>query len=338
MKKYKLFAALCIMVVGLFLLTGCPAPQEEAQEEEPAAEPQFFDLGGGPSGGSFAAFAAALSEVINDDLADLVNLTPTGTAGSSENIVFVSDGEIDLGLADGMSLYRAFSGIAPFEGTPHENLRAIGLVTFATLHFVTMADSGIETIEDLAGRRVAVGTVGSATEQNIMAVTDFLGIWDEMQKEQLLGGDAVTALQDGHVDAFGWSATHPHGSIEDLTTLHEIRVLDSLTSAKAAGFFDEYPFFWEGVIPAGTYGIPADVPVVLSGLYLFAHKDLDADLVYAMTKLIYESNERLTGIHAHFKNATLDNAVTGLAIPLHAGAQRFFEEAGLEIPEAIQTR
>lgn len=333
MKKYKLFLMVCVMIAGLFLLVGCPAPQEEEKE---AAEPQFFALGGGPSGGSFAAFAAALSEVINDDLAELVNVTPSGTAGAGENIVFVNRREVDLGIADGMSLYRAFSGVAPYEGDPHENLRAIGLITFGTLHFVTLADSGIEKIEDLAGRTVATGTVGSATEQTIQVATELLGFWDEMKKENLLGGDAITALQDGHVDAFGWTAPHPHGAIEDLSTLHEVKVLDTLTSLKAAGFFDQYPFFWEGVIPAGTYGIPADVPVTLSGLYLFAHKDLDADLVYEMTKLIYESTERLTGIHAHLKHAVLDNAITGLAIPLHPGAQRFFEEAGLQVPDTIQ--
>lgn len=299
----------------------------------------FISFAGGPPGGSFYPAAAAIATFLGDKLPG-VNVTVESSGGSGENIRLVNRMESDMAVAFAPDLHFGYYGEEDFAGTPQTNLRAIGLLFWGYGHLVTLPESGIRTVWDREGKRLAIGGAGTGSALTGERYFGHLGLLDRMTVSYLGGNAASTALKDGHVDAYNWHTGAPNAATLDTVATHRIVMLDLAAPAMESGFLEKYPFYAVGEIPAGTYeGVDEPVPTILTGTYWFVHKDVPEDLVYEMVRLAYsdEGYAHMVQTFAPLRDMTPDQALLGITIPLHPGAQRYWEEVGLDIPESIRT-
>ncbi|HSQ13628.1 MAG TPA: TAXI family TRAP transporter solute-binding subunit [Candidatus Deferrimicrobium sp.] len=295
---------------------------------------------GGPPSGVFGIFATGIGTYLSKNVPNL-DVSVTATGGSVENIRRVNGGEAEMGLSFASDVHEAYFGQEQFKGKPLTNIRAVGLVFFGVAHAITYADSGIRSVEDLAGKRVAVGTPGSGTFASAERVFRSLGVWDKITRIPLLGAQAGEAMSDGKADAFFWTGPEPDRVTMEAATKKPVRAIDIYTPATKTDFFKQYPYFARYVFPAGSYkGITEDTSTVGIPVIWYVNKDLSAPLVQKITEAAYnkDGNAHMLKVHAGSKDMVPQRALQGVTFPLHKGAEDHWRAAGLQIPEAIRTK
>lgn len=300
----------------------------------------FVGFAGGPPGGSFFPVAGAIATYSEQHIPNL-SVSVEGSGGSGENIRLVSNGDAGMGIAFAGDLHTGYFGQEDFAGAPQTNLRAVGMVFWSYGHVVTLRRSGIRSVADLENKRVALGGTGTGSALTGERFFRHLGLLQGMRTSYLGGTVASAALKDGQIDAYNWHSGAPNSAVLDTLATHEVTLLDLATPARESGFLNAYPFYALGEIPAGTYtGVTEPVPTLLAGTYWFVHRNVPDEIVYEMTRLAYsdEGHRHMVQSFRPLVEMTREQALRGLTIPLHPGAQRFWEEVGLEIPERIRAR
>lgn len=295
---------------------------------------------GGPPSGVFGIFATGIGTYLSKSVPNL-DVSVTATGGSVENIRRVNGGEAEMGLSFASDVHEAYFGQEQFKGKPLTNIRAVGLVFFGVAHAITYADSGIRSVEDLAGKRVAVGTPGSGTFASAERVFRSLGVWDKITRIPLLGAQAGEAMSDGKADAFFWTGPEPDRVTMEAATKKPIRAIDIYTPAAKTDFFKQYPYFARYVFPAGSYkGITEDTSTVGIPVIWYVNKDLSAPLVQKITEAAYnkDGNAHMLKVHAGSKDMVPQRALQGVTFPLHKGAEDHWRAGGLQIPDPIRTK
>jgi TRAP transporter TAXI family solute receptor len=295
---------------------------------------------GGPPAGVFGIFATGIGTYLSRNVPNL-DVSVTATGGSVENIRRVNAGEAEMGLSFASDVHEAYFGQEQFKGKPLTNFRAVGLVFFGVAHAITFADSGIRTVEDLAGKRVAVGTPGSGTFASAERVFRSLGVWDKIQRVPLLGAQAGEAMSDGKADAFFWTGPEPDRVTMEAATKKPIRAIDIYTPASKTDFFKQFPYFARYMFPANSYkGITEDTATVGIPVIWYVNKDVPAPLVQKMTEAAYnkDGNAHMLKVHAGSKDMVAQRALQGVTFPLHKGAEDHWRAAGIQIPEAIRAK
>lgn len=295
---------------------------------------------GGPPAGVFGIFATGIGTYLNRAVAE-VDISVAATGGSTENVRRLHAKDAELGLAFSSDVHEAYNGLEIFQGTRHTNLRALGLVFNGASHVVTFQDSGIRTAADLAGKRVAVGTPGSGTFATAERVFRAIGIWDRITRVPLLGAAASAALQDGRVDAFFFTGPFPDRGTIEAAMAKPIRLLDAYTPAVAAGFLRQFPYYSRFNFPPGGYpGVTEAVPALGVPLLWVAHVDVPASLVQTIVAAAYsaQGHDYMLRVHAAAADMRPRQALGGITIPLHRGAEAYWRSVGLEIPDAIRAR
>jgi TRAP transporter TAXI family solute receptor len=295
---------------------------------------------GGPPAGVFGIFATGIGTYLSKNVPNL-DISVTATGGSVENIRRVNSGEAEMGLSFASDVHEAYFGQEQFKGKPLTNFRSVGLVFFGVAHAITFADSGIRTVEDLAGKRVAVGTPGSGTFASAERVFRSLGVWDKIQRVPLLGAQAGEAMSDGKADAFFWTGPEPDRVTMEAATKKPIRAIDIYTPATKTDFFKQFPYFARYVFPANSYrGITEDTSTVGIPVIWYVNKDVPAGLVQKMTEAAYnkEGNAHMSKVHAGSKDMNPQRALQGVTFPLHKGAEDHWRAAGIQIPDAIRAK
>src|SRR5512134_1746792 len=268
-----------------------------------AAEAQKVDritFVGGPPAGVFGIFATGIGTYLSKSVPGL-DVTVTATGGSVENIRRVNGGEAEMGLSFASDVHEAYHGLEQFKGKPLTNIRAVGLVFFGVAHAITFADSGIRTVEDLAGKRVAVGTPGSGTFASAERVFRSLGVWDKINRIPLLGAQAGEAMSDGKADAYFWTGPEPDRVTMEAATKKPVRAIDIYTPATKTDFFKQYPYFARYVFAANSYkGITEDTPTVGIPVIWYVQRELSPALVQRMTEAAYnkDGNAHMLKVHA----------------------------------------
>lgn len=252
--------------------------------------------------------------------------------GSVDNVNAIVSGLRNSGFAQSDVAYWAYTGTGTMEGQePAENLRTIAALFEEHIHLVALADSGIDSVEDLAGKRVSLDEPGSGTYVDAGLILDANGLSvDDVSAEALKGNAASEALRNGKIDAFFVVAGYPTGSLVELASAEDIKLVP-ISGDGAESLTEEYGFFARSSVPEGTYeGVPATETVAV-GAQWFTSAEEDAELIYAITKALWNDNSRklLDVGHAKGKTITLDTALNGVGVPLHEGAERFYKEAGL---------
>jgi TRAP transporter TAXI family solute receptor len=342
---------LALLLVFLFVLSavlvGCSTPgdtgqpEQEAEETPAPAQKMQINIITGSTGGTYFALGGAMANTWNEFL-DNVQVTSQPGGASVESINRVHAGEVELGMAMNNIADDAWNGKGAFPAK-QQNFRAIGVIYPEVYQGVALKGSGITTIEECKGKRVAVGPVGSGTVVMTETVFTEAGMSLDDVKAAYDGfGDAASKMKDGHLDAAFNVLAVPAAAIQDIMTAREIEVIeikdDLYQKVKA-----KYPFFSQYVIPAGTYGNAEDKLTINCVAALYVAPDMPEDVVYDITKVWFEKSAHTAAAHgaaqwltdeiaAGNKNVMID----GITTPLHPGAYKYFTEIGLDIPDMIK--
>ena len=305
-----------------------------------AQKTERLNFVGGPPSGVFGIFATGIGTYLSKTVPNL-DVSVTATGGSVENIRRVNGGEAEMGLSFASDVHEAYFGQEQFKGKPLTNFRAVGLVFFGVAHAITYADSGIRTVQDLAGKRVAVGTPGSGTFASAERVFRSLGVWDKIDRIPLLGAQAGEAMSDGKADAFFWTGPEPDRVTMEAATKKPIRAIDIYTPATKTDFFKQYPYFARYVFTVNSYkGITEETATVGIPVIWYVNKDLSPALVQRITEAAYNKagNAHMLQVHAGSKDMVPQKALQGVTFPLHKGAEDHWRAAGIKIPDAIRAK
>jgi uncharacterized protein len=293
------------------------------------AQQQFVTVLTGGQAGIYYPLGVALANIIGKDVPN-VRATAQVTRASAENLNLLQAGRGELALTLADSLSDAWQGNAE-AGFPNklDRLRTVSATYNNYIQIVASADSGIRTLADLKGKRVSVGAARSGTELNARAVFRAAGLTyqDLSRVEYLPFGESVELIKNRQLDATLQSAGLGVASIRDLATAVRI-VMIPVPADVIAKIGDAA--YQASVIPAGTYeGQTADVPTAAIPNFLVTHSGVSEELVYRMTKAMYENIDTLYAAHNAARVIKRENAATGSPVPLHPGAERYYREVGV---------
>jgi len=301
----------------------------------PAIAQTQLSVATGGTGGVYFPMGGGVAEVINTHV-DGYAATAEVTGASVENMGLIATGDADMGLGLADTVRQAYTGTGRFDGNELSMLRAMASMYANMIQIVTLEESGITSLQDLVGKRVSVGAPGSGTEVNAQIILDANGItYDDIDAQRLNFNETADALANGDVDAGFWSVGAPTSSILNLSTTHDIAILE-LSEDEFAAAMAAQPLFARTTLMAGTYeGVP-DTSVLGAANVMTVSSEMNEDLVYAITRAIFENIEDLRAIHPAANQTTVDFTLSATPIPLHPGAIRYYEEAGATVPDALR--
>jgi TRAP transporter TAXI family solute receptor len=216
--------------------------------------------------------------------------------------------------------------------TPLQNVRAVVSLYPEHVQLITAASSNIKTVNDLKGKRVGIGAPGSGVEGDVQAIFQVAGLKYEDMKVDFLDFAATTnRFKDNQIDAGFVVAGYPTASVMDLAASKDISLL-SFDDALLAELSKAHPYFVPDTIPAGTYaGIntATKTPAVMA--ILVTHDKVSEDVIYNFLKGMFANIKDVHASHAQGKAINLETALSGLTVPLHPGAAKFFKEKGMKV-------
>jgi len=249
--------------------------------------------------------------------------------GSVENIRRVNKGGAAFGIAYSGDTYLARNGLLSNDSTRYSNVMAVAYLYGAPAQLITRSDIGIESVRDLAGKRVAVGAAGSGAAASAQRYFTALGLWEKMKVVFIGYSKAAEALVDKDIDAFWILTGFPNPAARKAADSAGIKILDTWQAGEEAGLFKHFPFNTPVTIPAGTYrGIDQEVNTFQDSALWIAGKQADQKIVYQALSDIFtpESLDYLVTVQSAARSMTLDHALTGIVTPVHFGAIRFWTE------------
>lgn len=293
------------------------------------AQQQFVTVLTGGTSGVYYPLGVALSKVYGDNIPN-VRASVQSTKASAENLNLLQAGRGEVAFSLGDAVSDAWKGNeeAGFK-SKLDKLRGLAGIYNNYIQIVASADSGIKSLADLKGKRVSVGAPRSGTELNARAIFRGAGLsYSDLGKvEYLPFGESVELIKNRQLDATLQSAGLGVASIRDLANSVNIVVIPVPADVVASIGDAAYQ---PAVIPANTYqGQTADVPTAAIRNILVTHSGVPEDVVYQMTKSMFEHLDQLTAAHAAAKAIKAQGAADGLPLPLHPGAERYYREAGL---------
>ena len=315
----KIFAAGAVLAAMVVLFTGCNGNSDVEGKK-------FLNIGTGGTAGTYYPIGGAMAEILNKEIPGM-SASAQSTGASVANVNMLGDGTIDLATVQNDIAYYAANGTEMFVDKKVDGLKGIASLYPETCQFVTLRSSGIKSLAELKGKRVAVGAVGSGVEANVRQILAAYGVtYDDIDAQYLSFAEGANALKDGNVDVAVLTAGYPTASVQDIASQNPVRLLpveDKIADALIA----QYPFYTKTVIPAGTYaGFDEAVPSVSVMAMLVAGPTVNADLGYRVTKALFSNLDRLQAAHAVGKQITKDTAKAGMSLPMNEGAEKYFNE------------
>jgi len=298
--------------------------------DDAGASPVFLSFGTAPPGGAFFVVGSALAEVVNEaGVAQRFSVTAEATSGSQENIRRLATGELDFALSNAAVTYFAGRGTEGWDRA--YPVRSVMTLAPNVALFVTPADSGIESIDDLRGKRVTVGPAGAGFEYFVAPLLAAHGVnYDDFSPLNATQQGAVDMLTDGSSDAAFLGGAVPTASITQASASMDIRFLPFGDAAKQQ-LVDDFLFFRPATIPSETYRNQAEPfeGLDVGSMHLIASADASDDLVYTVTRLLYENRERVVEKHAAGRAINSSNVIRDTGTEFHPGAIRFYQEIGI---------
>ncbi|MGE6580820.1 TAXI family TRAP transporter solute-binding subunit [Vreelandella aquamarina] len=300
------------------------------------ASAQQLSIATGGTGGVYYPIGGGFAEMINNHI-DGAQATAEVTGASVENMGLIMRGDADLALVLADTAYQAYTGTGDFEGRQIENTRALASVYPNAVQLVTLAESDIHSIADLAGKRVSVGAPGSGTELNARALLEANGVsYSDFTPQRLNFNETADAIRDGDIDAGFWSVGPPTSSILNLAATRDIRLI-GLSDEEIANAQEVEAVFAPYELAAGMYdGMDEAVQTIGIPNVLVVNSDMDEELAYQLTQLLFENTDELIAVHPAANDTTVEFTMNSTPVPLHPGALRYFEEVGAEIPDRLR--
>jgi TRAP transporter TAXI family solute receptor len=296
------------------------------------AQERFITIGTGGQTGVYFVVGQSICRLVNRGTAEHnLKCTAPSTGGSIANINAIKAGDMDMGVAQSDWQFHAYNGSSQFEGDGFDKLRAVFSVHGEPFTVVARADSGVETFDDLFGKRVNVGNPGSGQRATMDVVLNAMGKSDAdfALASELKPAEQSAALGDNKVDAIIYTVGHPNGSIQEATSTVDARLV-SVTGEAIDKLVSENPYYAKAIIPGGLYsGNDADVETFGVKATFVTSADVADDVVYTVVKAVFDNFERFKGLHPAFANLTEESMISeGLSAPLHPGAEQYYRERG----------
>jgi len=317
------------------VLAACGGGKNESEGEKGgesnagkggAEKPEFISIVTGGTGGTYFPLGGSFAKIISDETGIKANAETSGA--SAENMNTLKDGNAEIAFTQTDIASYAINGKLMFEGAAVDNVSAIGTLYPETIQIVTTAKSGIKSVEDLKGKKVSVGAPGSGTAANAEQILEIHGLTlDDIKKQDLSFDESTSGIQDGTIDAAFVTAGTPTGAVEGLSATEDV-VIVPITQEKIDALIEKYPYYIKEEIPAGTYKLADAVTSVAVQAMLVVANSLDDETVYEITKAIFENTDQVT--HAKAKLIKAENALNGVGIEVHPGAQKYFDEKGIK--------
>jgi TRAP transporter TAXI family solute receptor len=317
MRLYSILAVAAVVAVG--------TTSASAQEK-------FITIGTGGQTGVYYVVGQSICRLVNRGSAEHnLKCTAPSTGGSIANINAIKAGDMDMGVAQSDWQFHAFNGSSEFEGAGYDDLRAVFSVHPEPFTVVARADAGIETFDDLKGKRVNIGNPGSGQRATMEVVLDAMGwsVDDFSLASELKPAEQSAALGDNKVDAIIYTVGHPNGSIQEATTTVDA-LLVPVDGPAIESLIAERPYYAAATIPGGMYsGNDADVNTFGVKATFVTSASVDDETVYQVVKAVFDNFDRFKGLHPAFANLTEEEMISqGLSAPLHPGAERYYKERG----------
>lgn len=251
------------------------------------------------------------------------------TGGSVANVKSVETGLMDMALSQADVAYWSYYGTGAFEGDkPRDTLRAIANLFPESIHVIARADSGIETLQDLKGKRVSIGGPGSGSRIDARLILTAYGLrFSEMTLLEMELEPSTDAMAAGEIDAFFLVSGAPALAVQDLAERTELTFvpIDGPIADKLSKIF---PFFTKGTIPLGVYGANAATDTLDVGAVLLVRDDMPDDLAYGITRALWHPNTAPLFANGHPRARFMNpgRATKGIGFKLHPGARRYYVE------------
>lgn len=318
---------LLIGTAAALLLTGCGSTGGESSVGEEHLT--VLTIGTADSGGTMYAVGSAIAQAITEGESSIkINLG--ASTGSTMNVRGLAAGEIDLGLVSGDVAYAAYHGEDVFT-QPVESLRAVAAIYVSTSNWLALKSLGVEYVHDLVGKRIGVGPQESTTELSARTAVKVLGL--DQNGTQLVNcglGDGARMVGQGELDAIHGFTGAPVGGLMELAQEQPCTLL-KYTQEELDAILEQNQSYVHTVIPAGTYeGQTEDVDTFGVKCLLCVNESMPDLMVYQLTQEIWAATKRLVKEHPSLEKMEDRNFVCqDLPIPLHPGAQEFYEDQGV---------
>lgn len=300
----------------------------------PPSSPHKYSVAAGSVGGTFYLMGGGVAQIINKQLPDYFMFTSETTGGGTANMELLQAGDAELGIVNTSSLYESLRGEAEWtNGQIYDKIRGAAALYPTYFTCYTMESSGINSLSDLNGKKVGLGSKGMSMDSVMRQFFDDMGIVPAQIHNDGHAATA-TALGDGVIDAAITFSYPPFAAINELESTNSLKFI-GMTSEEQAYFLDKYDFYKADELPANSYkGNPEGVKGVSEYTTLVTTTEVSADEVYLMVKALYENQADLIAVHKSAENMTTEN-VLKFNIPLHAGVVRYLKEVGIDVPAEL---
>ncbi len=309
---------ICLLVTtSLLLLSGCGG--------------QRMMMGTGGTSGTYYAFGGVLAQYMKE-YTDY-SVTAVSTAASKANIQSIGDGDYQIGFTQSDVMSYAWEGSRSFEEDgPSNDFRVLGALYAETVQLITMKDD-IKSVSDLKGRSVSIGEPGSGVYFNAMDVLEGAGLSvDDIKPQYQSFDDSKEALKDGQIDAAFIVAGAPTSAITELATTNGVNLIP-IDGELRDNIMSICPYYTPMQIPEGTYpGQDKPIETITIKATLIVDADLDDECVYNLTAAVFDHTEAIAKENAKGEELSVENATSGINVPFHKGAARYYEEHGVSVP------
>ena len=325
-KAGRIVGLVLTLALAVSLLSGCGQSKER------------LTFGTGGTAGTYYSYGGVLAQYITNNTN--VKVTAVSTGGSKANLQSVQDGDFQLGFVQSDVMAYAWDGVRAFEqdGATHD-FRTLGGLYFTEPYYesglmaiVGKNNDSIKGLEDLKGKSVSIGAANSGVYFNALDVLNAGGITlDDIHPQYLSFEDSKESLKDGKIDAAFIVAGAPTTAITELATTNGVYMIN-IDGAIRDSILSDCPYYTSYQIPAGTYpGQDEPVETITVKATIVVSENLDDDTVYDMTAAIFDHADEIASENAKGEELSLENATTGMTIPFHEGAARYYAEHGITV-------
>ncbi len=320
----KIIAILMVLAL-MFSLTACGG----TGATNSAGGATQMTMGTGGTAGTYYAYGGVLGGQIKSLTG--IDINVVSTDGSKANIIGINDGDYQLGTVQSDVMAYAFKGTRTFEKEGKiDSFRVIGGLYAETVQLITM-DPAIKSVADLRGKKVSIGAAGSGVYFNAVDVLNAAGLTeDDIIAQKQSFADSADALKDGKIDAAFIVAGAPTPAIQELSATNNVYLVPIDGDVAAKLMEGDESFYTATKIPANTYkNQSADVTTVSIKATLVVSASASEEDVYNITKAIFDNISSIN--HAKSAELSIENATTGMAVPFHAGAAKYFAEKNVTV-------
>lgn len=289
-----------------------------------------LSIGSCPVGCTAYTWSAGIADVVNKHVKG-VTMAAEETKGYIANVRLMQSGQLEVAMATSLSAYQAWAATGPYKGSERGKILSWMSIAPVAMHIITLKSGPVKTLADLKGKRVGMGQPGGVSMLDADAVMETLGLAPDKDFKpfRIRLGNMVDSLADGNLDAAMWNGTFPLPPVIKLAATREIALVpvpdDFFAKLQA-----KYPPYFRLTIPAGRYkGVDKDTPTFGLANGMVIAKSVPEDVVYRMTKAIFDNIDKLKAVHPALGRITKASVLNGFGAPLHPGALKYYREIGV---------